>query len=197
MAGSEAPPAGAAPRGLRGWLDGSPHRYIYRQAGFVPHVDLCESRALPGNRQTGPAFNSLRTNSRSLGARSSSGTLVAHPAWGRGRGPRDGVEGWFLRAGGPGGKEGRAGYRDGLNDLQEALSDQRRRPSPPPNLSADSGAVAPHVLPGAPQPVALGQPRALWISKGPFPRRAVARWRELPANHHFLSRGGDPRVSAR
>lgn len=70
-------PAGAAPRGPRGWPHGSPARYIFKEALFVPHVDLRESRAFAGNRQTGPAFNSLRTNSRSLGTRSISMTPAA------------------------------------------------------------------------------------------------------------------------
>ena len=70
-------PAGAAPRGPRGWPDGPPAEYIFKEALFVPHVDLGESRLLPGNHQSGPAFNSLRTNSRSLGARSISMTPAA------------------------------------------------------------------------------------------------------------------------
>src|SRR4028118_529814 len=64
------PPAGAAPRGRREGPDGSPAEYIFKEALFVPHVDLHESRLLPGNRQSGRAFNSLRTNSRASRARS-------------------------------------------------------------------------------------------------------------------------------
>ncbi len=46
--------------------------------------------------------------------------------------PHDGVEGWFLGLGGRDRAGGRAGHRDGLNDLQGAFSEQWRRARPQP-----------------------------------------------------------------
>ena len=60
-------PRRVAPRGPRYEAGGSPHRYISKVALFASGADLRKTRTLAGNRQTGTAFNSLRTNSRPLG----------------------------------------------------------------------------------------------------------------------------------
>jgi hypothetical protein len=40
MVGAKEPPAGAAPRGPRGWPDGRPGWDISKEARFVPDADL-------------------------------------------------------------------------------------------------------------------------------------------------------------
>jgi hypothetical protein len=99
-------PAGAAPRDPRYDAGGSPARYISKEALYASGAVLRRTRALAGKAEKRRAFNSLQTNSRASRVRSSSEKSAAHPTWGRGRAPHDRAEGWFSRAGGPGGRGG-------------------------------------------------------------------------------------------